>query len=349
MAQESGIALQLISMGDQVSISLVSETLSNILLYYVHHWNIIFNFYNAQRWGLNFVFFIGKSCRIRWINQLNPRVDKRPFSVEEKQRLLELHREYGNRWSAIVSYFPGRTDNQVKNQYHILAGTRYLRASGSSSSTNPHGPLKKAPRGLSCYRSISTVPVGPQFSDVSCRGTNYCGFAPCFSVMPDRIEMRTSFIGGSSSVCGEGETFTQFVARSSVLSSLGPHSFDGVNLTSIYPHQRISRGNSIMSDANSAAFAELCPVPQPQQGLEIKDHQFIDFLRVGSSEWRVAALLFSCYVFLTVRSFYFVNCGVVTWNALCCSNLCLWGSLLLIRAMRTSLVYLSTWLFFCFQ
>ncbi|XP_047938118.1 transcription factor bHLH36-like isoform X1 [Salvia hispanica] len=38
---------------------------------------------------------VGKSCRIRWLNQLQPGLDKTPFSVEEKQRLLLLHKEIG--------------------------------------------------------------------------------------------------------------------------------------------------------------------------------------------------------------------------------------------------------------
>ncbi|KAI3451547.1 hypothetical protein Pfo_008212 [Paulownia fortunei] len=224
----------------------------------------------------------GKSCRLRWINQLNPKVDKKPFSEEERQRLLELHREYGNKWSTIVSYFPGRTDNQVKNQYHALVGSKYMKASGPSSSTDPHCPLKRGSIGLSLYGSISTVPVGSQFSNVSSRGNNYCGFAPCFNAMPDRIETMPLFSDGSSSVHGKGETW--LAARSSNLCRLGSHSFYSVNMANIYPHQRISHGDSMMSDANSAAFSELCPVPQPQQGVCIKNCQFIDFLGVGSSE-----------------------------------------------------------------
>lgn len=158
---------------------------------------------------------------------MHPGVDKTPFSVEEKRRLLLLHREFGNRWSVIVSYFPGRTDNQVKNQYHILAGTRNKKAPGSSSSS---GHLENGSRGSSKFQNTSMAPIEcSQFSEVTSQGTNSHGFAPSFSAM------RPSFNGGSSSVYGKGEN-SIFTPR---------------------PHQRKSHGDSMISDANSAGIQGL--------------------------------------------------------------------------------------------
>ncbi|GMP39247.1 hypothetical protein CsSME_00010163 [Camellia sinensis var. sinensis] len=45
----------------------------------------------------------GKSCRLRWFNQLDPRKNKRDFSEEEEKRLLAAHRMYGNKWAMIAS------------------------------------------------------------------------------------------------------------------------------------------------------------------------------------------------------------------------------------------------------
>lgn len=167
-----------------------------------------------------YYFFIGKSCRIRWLNQLNPGVDKTPFSVEEKRRLLLLHREFGNRWSVIVSYFPGRTDNQVKNQYHILVGTRNKKAPGTASS---YGHLENGSRGSSQYQPIECS----QFSEVTSLGTNNHGFAPSFSATGPFFNG-----GGSSSVYGKGKN-SIFTPR---------------------PHQRKSHGDSMISDANTAGI-----------------------------------------------------------------------------------------------
>ena len=79
--------------------------------------------YGPEKWSNISTYLpgrLGKQCRERWYNHLNPEVRKTGWSKEEEWALFLLHRKYGNSWSTFSEKIPGRTDNTIKNHWNSI-------------------------------------------------------------------------------------------------------------------------------------------------------------------------------------------------------------------------------------
>ena len=75
----------------------------------------------------------GKQCRERYINHLDPDMKKTAWTAEEDDVIRDLFPEVGTKWSQYMLSLPGRSDNPIKNRYHVISRNNFESRSRSDS------------------------------------------------------------------------------------------------------------------------------------------------------------------------------------------------------------------------
>lgn len=77
---------------------------------------------NVEKGKQNLLIYINY---FRWNKQLDPKIKKEPWTLDEEKIVLEKIKIYGTSWVSIAKYIPGRTNDAIKNHWNSSMKHKY--------------------------------------------------------------------------------------------------------------------------------------------------------------------------------------------------------------------------------
>lgn len=160
-----------------------------------------------------------KQCRERWFNNLDPTVEKGPWTPRDDELIFQHYQIHGPKWSVISREIPGRSDNAVKNRWNASISKRVsVDASGAAvlgpSKTRKYGrTMVRPPPIVTPVSAIDVAQVPIQLSPRDIVGTDelvdldFFGFGDFYQ--QDAMKSDHSF--GDKMLCSPTEVCFEFM------------------------------------------------------------------------------------------------------------------------------------------